>query len=227
MKLGQNAKIGGNMESNNVLKIILDIAKSIRYNGLILNERYLHHYFSYSLLKNERQCLNLTDSSTMIALHPEWPTYKKQTGLAYGRYKKENNIYLPNKVGSAGFIDFAIGDYKRPDIGIEFSLKYGWSREELVYDFLKLLDKKNPFKVSISLNIIFRQKRLVSEGHLSNLEERMNEAYREAIRRLNGDKCDDSRELYLIVTEIDRYNNRHWYYDKKSNKFKKGLPFIA
>ncbi len=78
--------------------------------------------------------------------------------------KKENKVYLPNKNGGAGFIDFAIGDYNEPGIGIGFSLKYGWSHEEIVYDFLKLLDKKNPFKVSISFNIIFREKRLMSDA---------------------------------------------------------------
>lgn len=193
----------------------------------MLNERYLHHYFSHQL-QDKYKLLNLTDSNEVIILHPEWPTYKMRTNLKYGRYKKENKIYLPNKNGSAGFIDFAIGDYNKPDIGIEFSLKYGWSDEEIVYDFLKLLDKMNPFKVSISLNVIFREKRLVREGHLRNLVKHMNEAYKKAVRRLSTNICDDSRELYFIVTEIDKDNNRrHWHYVRKSNEFIEGLPVIA
>jgi hypothetical protein len=42
--------------------------------------------------------------------------------------------------GNAGFIDFAIGDYSRPSIGVEFCLKTSWNLEEVVYDFLKLID---------------------------------------------------------------------------------------
>jgi hypothetical protein len=215
------------MQANDVLKIILEIAKSLKYHGLMLNERYLHHYFSHQL-QDKHKLLNLTGSNAVISLHPEWPTYKKQTNLVYGRYKKENKIHLPNKNGGAGFIDFAIGSYDNPEIGIEFSLKYGWSNEEIVYDFLKLLDKKNPFNISISFNVIFREGKLVKGGYLRNLEEHMNNAYREAVSRLNNDICDDSRELYLILTEIDRDNNRrHWYYDRTSSRFKEGLPVIA
>ncbi len=210
-----------------VLKVILEIAQSIRYSGLMLNERYLHYSFSH-LLQEKYNLLNLTGDSRVITLHPEWPTYKKQTGLTFSQYRKVNNIYKPNASGTAGFIDFTIGDYNKPDIGIEFSLKYGWSHEEIVYDFLKLLDKKNPFKASISFNIIFRERQLVKGGYLRDLEEHINNAYREAVSRLNNDICDDSRELYLIVTEIDKDNNRrHWHYDRTSSRFKEGLPVIA
>ena len=107
-------------------------------------------------------------------------------------------------------------------------MKYGWSNEEIVYDLLKLLDKKNPFNVSISFNVIFREGRLVRGGHLRNLEEHMNDAFREAVNRLKDEVCDNSREIYLIVSEIDKYNNRrHWHYDRTSSRFKNGLPVIA
>lgn len=210
-----------------VLKIILEIAQSIRYNGLMLNERYLHHLFSH-LLQEDYRLLNITGDDKTIVLHPEWPTYKKQMSLAFARYRKVDGIYKPDVNGTAGFIDFAIGDYNKPDIGIEFTLKYGWSHEEIVYDFLKLLDRKNPFKVSISFNIIFRERRLVKGRHLSDLEESMNRAYRETVSRLDNNMCDDSRELYLIVTEIDKDDNRrHWHCDRPSSGFKEGLPIIS
>lgn len=216
-----------NLETKDVLKFILEIAQSIKYRGLMFNERYLHHIFTHRL--QEKYCLlNLTEEDGVITLHPEWPTYKKQTALDYGRYKKESGIYKTNASGTAGFIDFAIGDYNKPDIGIEFSLKYGWSHEEIVYDFLKLLDKKNPFKASISLNIIFRKRGLVKGGYLRNLEECMNATYREASSRLKNDVCGVSRELYLIVTEIDKDNKRrHWHYDRAISKFKEGLPVFV
>ena len=214
------------MKAKDVLKVILEIAQLTKYRGLMLNERYLHHFFSH-LLQKKYNLLNLTRHNAAIILHPEWPTYKKQTGLFYGRYRKVNGKYKPNANGTAGFIDFAIGDYNKPDIGIEFSLKYGWSNEEIIYDFLKLLDKKNPFNTSISFNIILRQRRLVEGGYLRNLEKHMNNAYGEAIKRLNEDVCNSSRELYLIVSEINRDNNRrHWHYDRKRSRFKDGLPIF-
>lgn len=208
-----------------ILKVILKIAQSIKYNNF-LNERYLHHLFSHQLQK-EHDLLKLAGDNATIFFHPEWPTYKKKTALDYGRYKKENRLYKSNATGKAGFIDFAIGDYNKPDIGIEFSLKYGWSNEEVVYDFMKLLDKKNPFKASISFNVIFRERRLVEGGQLTKLEKSINNAYREATSRLKND-VDNSRELYFIVTEIDKGNNRrHWHLDKRSSIFKNGLPVIA
>ncbi|MGY4686386.1 hypothetical protein [Petrotoga sp. DB-2] len=127
-----------------------------------------------------------------------------------------NGIYQADENGKTGFIDFAIGNYNKHDIGIEFTLKYGWSNEEIIYDFLKLLDKKNPFKVSISFNVIFQKRKLAKGGHLRDLKNHTNAAYIEAINRLKydicDDSCDDSREKYFIVTEIDKDNNRrHWY----------------
>jgi len=215
------------LKAKDVLKVILEIAQSIKYSGLMLNERYLHHFFSH-LLQEKYNLLNLTGDNRAITLHPEWPTYKKQTGLTFGRYRRENGIYKPNANGTAGFIDFAIGDYNKPAIGIEFSLKYGWSNEEIVYDFLKLLDKKNPFSVSISFNVIFRERKLVKGGYLRDLEEHMNDAFRKAVNRLKNEVCDNSREIYLIITEIDKDNNRrHWHYDRTSSRFKNGLPVIA
>jgi len=95
--------------TKNVLKVILEIAQSTKYRGLMLNERYLHHCFSH-LLQEKYNLLNLTGDNAAIILHPEWPTYKKQTGLVYGRYRKKNGKYKPNANGTAGFIDFAIGD---------------------------------------------------------------------------------------------------------------------
>ena len=221
-----------NLKTKEVLDVILDVAKSIKYSGLMLNERHLHHFFSH-LLQEKYNILDLTGDNRAITLHPEWPTSKKQTGLAFGRYRREENInnqkvYKPNANGTTGFIDFAIGDYNKPDIGIEFSLKYSWSNEKCVFDFLKLLDKKNPFNVSISLNVIFRTGRLVKGEDLRRLEENMNDAFREAVNRLKDEVCDNSREIYFIVTEIDKDNNRrHWHYDITSSRFENGLPVIA
>jgi len=56
----------------------------------------------------------------------------------------------------------------------------------------------------------------------------MNNAYGEAVKRLNDEVCDNSRELYLIVSEMDKDNNRrHWHYDRARDRFKDGLPVFT
>lgn len=219
-------------ERNEIARIVLMIAEDAKNVGFMLNERYVHHWFSYLLRIQPEplgsKMLDLSENNATITLHPEWPTYKRQTGLNYGRYRKQNREFKPNPEGTAGFIDFAIGDYEKPEIGLEFSLKVGWSNEEIVYDFLKLLDRKNPFKTSISLNMIIRKDKLSRGGYLEDLQSHINEAYKEAVRRLGGDVvAPDERDLYLIVTEIAQDNSRrHWHLDKTSNRFEIGLPKI-
>lgn len=218
-----------NLDKKEIVRIVCAIAESTRHSGLMLNERYLHHCFSH-MLQNRWNMLDLIgEQNERIALHPEWLTYKKQTGLRYGQYRKENGKYVSTPKGTAGFIDFAVGDYAEPEIGVEFSLKYGWSNEEIVYDFLKLVDKNNPFNTSISLNMIFRKGKLVRGKYLGDLQNHIDDAFREAVRRLGNEVCDlRTRDLYLIVTEIAQDNNRrHWHYEKGNNRFEIGLPEFA
>lgn len=206
---------------NDVLTILGEIATSIQYNGFILNERYLHHYFSHQI-QEKYSIMNLLEQKTILKLHPEWPTYKETTQISYGRYKKKEKCYQPDPNGTAGFIDFAIGDYNKPTIGIEFSLKYSWANEEIVYDFLKMLDSKNPFFASISWNIIFRKNGLARRGDLSNLETHMDDAYKEAIDRLGKNVCEFStRKIYFMIIEIDQNNRRRcWAFDPTERRFK-------
>ena len=215
------------MNSKDVLSIILKIAENIKYKDSMFNERYLHHMFT-SLLQKKQDLLNLTSLTLKdTILHPEWPTYKEQSDITSGRYKKEKNKYIPHKSGTAGFIDFALGDYIDPKIGIEFTLKYSWSKDEITYDFVKLLDKNNPFQISISYNIIFRKNQLAKNKRLLNLENAMNDAYSEAIKRLENNICHKNRNIFFIISEIDKTNERrHWHYSKQHRKFVNGLPII-
>ncbi len=211
-------------ETQDVLEAIVEIARSIKYRGEMLNERYLHHYFSH-LLQDKYNLLNLVEGNP-IGLHPEWPTYKKTTQIFYARYKKEQGIYIPSEDGKGGWIDFAIGDYEKPDIGIEFKLGYGWTHENVVFDFLKMLDQRLPFSAAFSFNVIFRPDRLTTGNRLMNLENHLNDAYKEAVNRLKSKMVDDSREIYFMVSEIAKNNRRHWHYDKTMNRFKRTLPIL-
>lgn len=202
-----------------VVQLILEIAKSIRHKGIMLNERYLHHYFTH-LIQQKENILRLSEDSPKIKLHPEWPTYKKQTGLQFGQYLHAKGGFQPDPMGTAGFIDFAIGDYYKPEIGIEFSLKYGWSNEEIIYDFLKLLDRNNPFNTVISLNIIFRKHGLVRGAGRVDFENHINRALHEATHRLKRNLCTDGRKLLFIITEIAQDNTRRqWVCNNINSNF--------
>ena len=54
-----------------------------------LNERYVHHAFSHRL-QAQFSCLDLAAPHQTLLLHPEWPTCKKSTGVAYAKYRKTN-----------------------------------------------------------------------------------------------------------------------------------------
>lgn len=125
--------------------------------------------------------------------------------------------------GGAGFIDFAIGSYSAPEIGVEFSLKMGWCNEEVIYDFLKLIDCRNPFKVAFSHNLIIRDNRLSRGAGLHDLDEHINDALDHAIHRLDGVWCGRTRDLRFTVSEIACDGRRHWYYSPSSKRFLAGL----
>ena len=154
-----------------------------------LNERYLHHLFSYQIQKDYPVSL---DGNSM--LHPEWATYIKgrRTG---GRYRKHGNVYLKSdKSGSSGFIDFAIGNSEKPDYAIEFKMSNVFNREGLIYDYMKLLDRRNPFHKAISVAVYY--------GHSSHSRlcetETLNGCLREAIGRLGERSCEREHQFYFL-----------------------------
>jgi len=78
-------------EKDRIEKIIKSIERSFSFKSVLFNERYLHHYFSH-------KWLSLYENENLI-FHPEWPTYKKATGIDYGKYKyiKENKPGILNQ----------------------------------------------------------------------------------------------------------------------------------
>jgi len=62
--------------------------------------------------------------------------------------------------------------------------------------------------------------------YLKDLEEHMNKALEEARGRLSG-RWNVSREVYLIIVEVDNDDRRQfWSYDRESGKFKRGMPIV-
>jgi hypothetical protein len=187
-------------------------ALRMKYFGPMLNERYLHHFLS-RLLQRANPLLDLTAPADMLQLHPEWPTFKKETGICCGRYRFHDKKYMPDPDGGPGWVDFALGEYRSPAIGIEMSLKGGWSHEEVVYDFMKLLDIRNPFRGVISLNVLLRPNGLSKGGRKDWLRQRIMDAHEEALGRLQTLLCPAERQRALLVSEVAPHESRHWYWD--------------
>ena len=223
------ARDGNDVGSDeNLLRIALKATSEALHicdHGPMLNERYIHHFMSHKLQEHlDLDCLKTMNGKPL--LHPEWPTWKKSTGIKCGQYigRKEDGTKEYHPVsppqGSAGFIDFALGDYGHPSVAIEVTLKDSWQHEEIVYDLVKLLDGRNrAFNAVISCNVIRRENGLPTAGGRVKVHSRMNEAYAEAKMRLGEMFCNDGRRQFFIITEIAGDQRRHWCFDKDTEEF--------
>lgn len=197
-----------------VLAVVNSILTEMPYHGDMMNERYLHHFFSHRIQCAEPSPMPLLDPATPLLFHPEWPTYKEATKIACGTYQKAGGMYLPVEAGrKGGFIDFALGPYLAPEIAVEFKLfNNGWDAEGVTFDYMKLLDGRNTFKAVVSVVVILRPKRVTVAGWRDALERAINSAYAEAVRRLGGERCRPAadRTQRFVVTEIAPQERRHW-----------------
>ena len=149
--------------------------------------------------------------------------------IPFGRYSgpdpenpKRTKYHIAEE-GSGGQIDFAIGHYAKPEIGIEFKLTNGWTNEGIVFDYLKLMHNKNPFHAVISYCVILREYTQVGGGYLKRLTEHIKSALDESIRRLGNEIAMD-RKVLLLISEIDSHGNRtHWHCDNTAKGFKDGI----
>jgi hypothetical protein len=210
------------MDTLDILCILKDIYSPTQIQtNCCQNERYLHHYFSnklqniisngvfkYSIIYN-----NLIKSS----LHPEWPTKKSNKDdrtsncgkYRYDKTKKEHMV--DDRNGTSGFIDFTIGDYNTPEIAIEFITSFGWKREDIIYDMMKLMDSRNPFKKVISYNIIFRKNHIPENTKsFENFKAALSESLSVYKEKLNGYYAKDREYLFWII-EIGVNQTRSWY----------------
>lgn len=212
-----------------ILEILTHIAQTVPYkNPCELNERYLHHWFSYLVQQPLGPCLADKTDANKARLLPEWPTWKEGAGLHRRKYRKDlDGHFQRDEQGTAGHLDFAIGTvYEEPTIGIEFKLMEGWvSHEGIVFDCMKMLDARLPFQLSASLNVILRPHGLVQNGKLERLKRRMKDAFDEAKERLGADACSpESRKLWLVVAEISENQRRYWHFSAEKRGFVDGFP---
>lgn len=200
--------------SNSIATAMLE---NMVFHGLQTNERYLHHFFSHRLQVQHPRLMDLVGNTSSMRLHPEWPTYKEATGIDCGRYQEVNGRYQAQDVGrKGGFVDFALGEYASPCVGIEFKQILGWQAEGIVFDYMKLLDGRNPFAAVVQITVMIRPNGLSSGGRRRSFHNSMNNAYVEAIGRLAQNPSSTSpvnRMRRLIVTELAPTERRHWYND--------------
>ena len=182
-----------------------------------LNERYLHHYFTKTI---QKEFPIIFDDLHKSKLHPEWAT-SNQYRLKGGKYKENDNKYEINDNGTSGFIDFALGDYYNPQIGIEFKCNKSWNFQSIVFDYMKLMDKNNLLQQAISFSIIYRDKRLSNELKLNNI----NETIIELKKRLNTRLATNRQFLFWVVEiAIESKSKRSWYCTNLDEKFLIGIP---
>ena len=200
--------------------------------GIIFNERYLHHEFShrYQRLYPASNPLmpgsfNKGPEADDACLHPEWPTRKPggtkgRTGGAVYRGVE------PDKKGSAGHIDFAVGPYRQPWLAIEFKLAIGWVSEGVGFDLVKLMDPRNRFEKAMSFNLILRKKLSVK---YKGIHRGIGEANADALRRLTelhrtNPHCPD---LWYFVAEIAPNARRFFQYRHTGSPTAKGTLEVA
>jgi hypothetical protein len=119
----------------------------------VLNEHYLHHWFTHSITSRDRSV-----SFEKGEIHPEWPTRK----LAHNRveeitYDASQRTYFSRDAATrrgAGHIDFALGEMNSPDVLLEF--KWNDAYDEWEFDFLKMMDPRLSSKDRICFGVLPR-----------------------------------------------------------------------
>lgn len=184
----------GKMELD-IEKVINELIEEIRSINPDnhLNERYLHHLFSHIIQRDGIQ-VSLQDK---IGLHPEWATYVTGVqGRENGLYKKVRYKYeAVVEKGSSGYIDFAIGDANHPEYAIEFKMSDNFDDEGVIFDYMKLLDSRNPINHSISVVIYYGRK-----NHSKKCTDKvLSKCYSAARNHLDDIKCFSNKRPYRFI----------------------------
>ena len=199
-------------------------------NNIHWNERYLHHKFSYLVQQKTDYRIDIIGASSF---HPEWATSIKGIREEGGIYAKINGKeeYEPRDfrkssrektqedqtVGTSGFIDFAIGDFMKPEYAIEFKMAKNMDAKGFAFDYMKLMDNRNKIAKAISLSVVYGRKVKLEKNELdSNLNN--------AIEKLKEKRYLDKRDICFYVIQIfDGGQPCVW----KCNDLKEGFEKIS
>lgn len=200
-------------------KLLSQVLQDMVWPGMHFNERYLHHRFSSEVLRVSVAGLGEWSPASGVGLHPEWPTYKSATAVAYGRYRKVKRRYRVDANGTGGAIDFTIGDYSKPIIGVEFKYGLSWNAEGNTFDYMKLLDARNPFEAVAQVTVLRRRGVTLSSGKQALAA--MDDAYATAMARLkDGGRPRAKRTQWFVVVEVAKEAKRFWLCDSVGGKFR-------
>jgi hypothetical protein len=189
---------------------ILNEIQSLNFEEPCPNERYLHHYFT-GKIQAEYPDLIIYTNKSRSKLHPEWATKGK-----YKKNKESGNKYEICNNGSPGFVDFTLGEYENPELGIEFKVSKGWQFQSLVFDYMKLMDNQNLFNKVISFAIIYRDKGLSNQLTLDKIKETIVE-----LSARLGSKLDENRPFLFKIIEVANDNNKRcWICDNIAANFR-------
>ena len=188
------------LDIEKIIDELIEDVKSINPDNH-LNERYLHHLFSHKV-QNRGYSVSFSDRE---GLHPEWATYIKgvRNGGRYFYNKPQKQYQVCSGERGAGFIDFAIGNSENPDYAIEFKMSKQFNTEGAIFDFIKLLDKRNKIaKKSIAFSVYYGHK-----THSGLLEKEILKKYclLGAVKRLKGN-YDNKRLFHFVFIEITSKN---------------------
>ena len=202
-----------------VFSILSEIA-NLNFFKPCINERYLHHYFT---MKIQKVYPIVYEDVRKGKLHPEWATAIKDYRNG-GKYQKVGNEYkIKDGNGTTGYIDFVLGDYDNPEMGIEFKCNRSWNFQSLVFDYMKLMDRNNSIQKVISFSIIYREK-----DHSNKLPLELNGTIDKLTKRL-GNRMDNKREFLFWILEIapnscNSKKVKSWYCNDLEYKFQEKMP---
>jgi len=198
-------------------------ALSIEYRPWF-STAHLQYYFARcieSFAQNDR--VSDHQGHTLEWLHPNWPTCSPRRRQDYGRYceirtnRWEAPHHRPLESGTAGVISLAVGPHSEPKIAICLAVSHGTRvAEDRTFDFIKLLDRRNPFGYAFLLDIEVLPSVSMRSGAIACQAARLNRAYQDALGRLGNDLCDGKRACYVVASEIDGDKDsprRHWWLD--------------
>ena len=186
--------------------------------GQHFNERYLHHFFS-----REFQKIIPIAYSSESQFHPEWATFSLDNRCRGAKYKKTNTGYkVDDSTGSSGYIDFTIGDLKSPYFAVEFKMSESLDKQGIVYDYIKLLDKRNPFRVAVSLVVYYGLKRKSGALTIDNL----NKIFESALNELRNDRFDSEREFHFFILEVNEAKSLVYERSNNSGSFQIDTEYI-
>ena len=145
--------------------------------------------------------------------HPEWATaivgtreggYYRGTNHGYEvRHEPKKSRTDPDG-GTPGFIDFAVGDFNSPICAIEFKMAKSMDSKGYVFDYMKLLDRRNKIEKVISLSVVYERNTPIEPKDLNAILDK-------ATTELKSHDClSDDRPFRFIVIQIKGEEHHVW-----------------